>query len=323
VLFKGSRGRIGQTVPLETRPDLEELATALGASNGKGQVWDHGLPMLMGRIVNRRGRDVTLGVSDYDLIFDQLLDLNEATTIAGENVRLTAKRRVVVPEEAVQPAAPELVDNGDGLLVPAPFSLERPIFDAGEDVLTVSRLDRELGAGSSAPFTVLEYTYDALPLIAHKRDIVETATTRVGLTPQYLGVVADQGDGFAASGTALRLRLIPTTRGGRGKARPWDSDYPRILSLMARLDALSEEQGGFGRSWRDAVTPPAVERGNPLPHDEVEDAGVESTLVAAGVRSVKTSVKAQHPDWTGAQVDEEVAAIKADRPAASGLFGGA
>jgi len=270
--------------------------------------------MLMGRITNGRriDRKLNLGVSEYRRITDQLLDLNEACTIAAENARLTAKRRVVVPESAIEARGShtQLSDRGDGIMVPVGGGT----FDAGEDVFVASQLDAELGRGTDGPFKVLEYSFDAAPLLAHKRDLVETALTRVGLTPQYVGV-ADEAPGVL-SGTAYRLKLIPTTKAGRGKGRPWDDSLPHIIGLMAQLDALAEDRGGFGRSWVDAFTPPAVERSTGLPHDDVEDAQVETTLVGAGVRSVETSVRAQHPDWDDAAVLEELARIRGDRPAA-------
>ena len=323
VLFRGTKQRIGETVPLDTHPETEELARTLGDGREQGAIWAHGLPMLMGRIVNKRGRRPSLGKSEFEAIKDQLLDLNEATTIGAENVRLTAKRRIVLPPNSslLQQGGTDTtnyVDNGEGQLVPGPAPARALL---GEDVILADPLDGELGRDSS-PFKVLEYSYDAEALISHKRDLVETALTRVGLTPQWVGVRVD-GDGFAASGTALRLRLIPTDKAGRGKARPWDRSLPRILSLMQQVDALPETEGGFGRDWVAADQAPGVKRANPIPADEVEEAQIESTLVTSGIRSVETSVRAQHPEWSDDDVDAEVERIKAERPSGgSGLLGG-
>jgi hypothetical protein len=316
VLFKGTDARIGQTIPLEDHPETAELAASLGASRGQGQRWDHGLPMLMGRVTNGRGidRDLNVGVSDFDRVADFLLDLNEAATIGAENARLTAKRRMVVSEDAVrnQGIRPDLVDNGDGGFVAAGAGT----VDVGADVLVVSRLDAELGASSDGPFKVLEYSFDAEALIAYKRDLVETALTRVGLTPSYVGVDTRSSMGNAMSGTARRLMLTPTIKAGNGKARPWDDALPECVSLMVRLDHLPRDLGGFGRPWADELGLPAVERANTLPTDEVEEAGVEAVLVGAGVRSVYTSVTNQHPDWDEAAILEEVKRIREDRAAA-------
>jgi hypothetical protein len=317
VVHRGTKDRLGGEVPLEDHPDTEELALTLG----DGQQWEHGLPMLMGRIVNRRARDPRLGRSEYDGIRDYLMDLNEAVTIAAENARLTAKKRVVVPEGALRrsPAGnrlaggADLVDRGDGQLVPRAGGAVRS-FDAGEDVLVADPLDAELGKAAD-PFRVLEYSFDADALIAHKRDLIESAVTRVGLTPQWIGIRTGDGDGYAASGTALRLRLIPTDKGGRGKARAWDRELPRILSLLQQIDALPEDDGGLGNGWAEPEARPTVSRANPLPVDELEEAQVEATLVGAGARSVETSVRRQHPAWSDDEVRDEVARIKAEKPA--------
>jgi hypothetical protein len=329
VLFRGTRERLGREVPLEAHSETEELAQTLGPK----QEWDHGLGFagnpnaagLVGRLINRRGRDPRLGRSEFARIRDYFLDLNEAMTIAAENARVAAKKRAVVPAEALNSSNSalddwripdrELVDNGEGQFVPR-VPRPRNRYDAGEDVLVHDPLNSELGKDGPAPYTVLEYTYDAEQLIHHKRDLVESALTRVGLTPQWVGVRVE-GDGYAASGTSLRLRLIPTDRAGRGKGRQIDTDVPRIVCLLAQVDELGEHEGGFGADWTVADELPGFARGRALPPDEVEEAGVEATLVGAGVRSIRTSVQRQHPEWDEEAVDVEVALIREDRKAAA------
>lgn len=314
VLYRGTKGRLGEEVDLDRHPETE----------GLDPEWRHGLDMLMGRIVNRRGRRFDLGRSEYHGIRDYLLELNEALTIGGENMRLTAKKRAVVDESVMAPddQLPDSIERfqespfGDGLRIP----VARARFRAGDDVLVASNLDRELGRDSTGMFKILEYSYDAEALIAHKRDLVESALTRVGLTPQWVGVITGGADGYALTGTALRARLIPTDKAGRGKARPWDEALPKILSLAAQIDALPVEQGGFGRAWTAPADLPGVERANPLPTDEVEDAQVESTLLSAGGRSRETSVRRQHPEWSDDDVAAELERIAAEHPA-GGAFG--
>lgn len=323
LLFKGTKSRIGQLQPLDAHPDLVDLDAILPGEGEEPRVWDHGLPMLMGRITNgrrqHRNRKLKLGVSDFERVSDFLLDLNEAATIGAENMRLTAKKRVIVPESALRTKGPELIDNGDGTFVQAPAASAQ--IDAGEDVLVTTQLDQELGQDPAGMFKVLEYSFEADALIAWKRDMVETALTRIGITPAYVGAVTDQNDGYAASGTSLRLRLIPTTRTGNGKKRSWQPQLPAIVGRLIMLDALSTEQGGFGRKWADATTPPGVEIKSSLPQDPVEDAQVETTLVNGRLRSRKTSIKAQHPEWTDDQVDDELALIAEENPPGSALSG--
>lgn len=324
VLLRGSAKRLGQEVPLDEHDETAELLDGELGPNGR-VAWAHGLPMLMGRIPNRRRRGSTRlePVSDFSSVEDFLLDLNESVTIGSTNMRLTAKKRAIMPQSAAQQATPragigagiDLIDRGDGSMVPADG---RSMVDLGEDVFIVDPMDAELGRDAPAPFRILEYSFDAEPLIAWRAELVEGALTRVGLTPQWVGVNARNAEGYAVSGTALRFKLVPTTNAGRRWARPWDGadGTGRILSLMAQVDALPEEDGGFGADWTSPDEPMIVERANPLPTDEVEEAQVESTLVNARVRSRRQSIKAQHPDWTDEQVDSELELIEADTPAA-------
>jgi hypothetical protein len=323
VVFQGNDRRLGRELPLDAHPETEDLAATLGESG----TWAHGLPMLMGRVINKRGRRATVGISEYETVKDQLLDLNEAETIGAENARLTAKKRAIVPSSAVQaaptrpngyPAGDGLIDDGEGGFVPANG---RPVFNAGEDLLVIDPVNEELGRDGTAPFTVLEYSFDAEALIAYKRDKVETALTRLRITPQWIGVQTGSGDGYAVSGTSLRLRAIPTTRAGNSKGKQWDKALPQLVRALQRLDALPEADGGFGQQWAQADEPPGVKRGNPMPNDEVEEATIEATLVGAGVKSVRQSVRDQHPEWTDEDVDAEVARIRGDRAAAPALGG--
>lgn len=313
VLFRGTPSTIGQEVPLTAHAETADLL----------ETWTHGVPgMLAGRITNGElGRNPQLGVSEFEPIADQLLDLNEAQTIGGENMRLTAKKRVVVPQSALRArpldpqGAGETIDNGDGTRSPAPAA-----FDAGEDVLVADPLERELGKESN-PFQVLEYTFDAEPLVLWKRDLIETALTRRGITPQWIGVTTNDNQGYAPSGTQLRLRLVPTDAAGGEKRRPWAQTLPAVLERMILLDSMAEDRGGFGWPWTDPSAP-AFEFGDPLPEDPVEADTRHTLLVGAGIESVQAAVRERHPDWDDDQVQAEIDAIRADRQAsAPALFG--
>lgn len=298
-LAVGRGDNLGAWRPLADHPDTAELV----------EVWQHGLPtMLVERIPNRLRSDKRLGVSDYAGILDVLLDLNEAAAIGAHNMRLTARQRAVISASVAQAYAGGKAGAGAEHLE----GLPRAQFDPSEEVFVEDPLDRELGRESS-PLRILSYDFDAAALIDWKRDLVETALTRVGLAPQYVG--AGVSDGYAISGTALRLRLIPTDNTGRGKARYFDDRVPRILSTMALLDGRPLELGGFGRKWTDPVTPPEVERAPGIPPDLVEEAQRHSALLAAGAESVETAVRELHPEWDDDTVLDEVDRIRADRAA--------
>jgi hypothetical protein len=287
LLYRGTPVSLGVQVSLQSRPETEQLVDE----------WSHGFGMMAGRVPNKLGRDRRFGVSDYEPVEDLIFSLNEATTIGHENARLTAKKRIAVPREA-------LGDDGT--------------FDAGEDVIIIDEpLDETMGAAQVAgsKFAVLEYSFDAEALIAYKTDIAGIILTRVGIAQDFVnasGKGSGSSAGNAASGTALRLRLIPTTLAAQGKARFWDDTLPKVLLLCQLIDNLPEARGGFGRSWKQAGEAPVVSRTEPLPEDEIEQVNRHAVAVAAEIESRRTAVSQLHEDWDDDQVQAELDEIVAE-----------
>lgn len=281
LLFRGTPMMLGTAVPLTERPETSQLE----------EEWEHGLGMLAGRIPNKLGRDRRFGISDFRGVKELILSLNEATTVGHENMRLVAKRRVVVPATSLQ---------------------EDGRFDASEDVLISDPLDQSLDGKNGSNFQVLEYSFDAEALIAYKSDLAGIILTRVGIAEQFVNANSRSAtsQGMATSGTALRLRLIPTTLAAQGKARFWNDALPKILMLMQLVDALPPQKGGFGRSWAMPGKPPTVELSQPLPQDETEQITQHATAVAAEIESRKTAIEDLHPDWTQSQVEAEMQQIE-------------
>lgn len=285
LLYKGDLTSLGSSVPLISLPQ----------TRGLRDDWTHNLGMLCGRVYNKLGRDRRLGRSDFHNVVPLLFSLNEATTVGHENMRLTAKKRVAVPREAI---------TKDGT------------FDAGEDVIVMDEpLDDTLGASTgNGKFAVLEYSFDAEALIEHKMDQIATILGRVGIVADMAssgGRSGSMGGGGAAlSGTALRMRLIPTTLAANGKARPWDANLPQIMVRLQQVDALPIEQGGCGHDWNTPNEPPSIERGQPLPSDETEETNRHVSAVGGEIESRRTAIRDQHPDWTEEQVQEELDQIQ-------------
>lgn len=311
-LYIGTKDRLGGRVELEHHPDTYELEP----------VWAHEIPgLLLTRVPNRLRGDKRIGVSDYAGVLDYLLDLNEAAVIGAHNARLTARKRAVVTAAALRPRA-----NADDPLNPeenqGAGSPPRPVFDAAEEIFVEDPLDGELGRDGKDPVRILEYSFDADKLIAYKRDLVETILSRVGLTAQYgLGVGA--GEGYAITGTALRMRLIPTDAAGRAKSRYQADAEPRIVSVLAQLDALPAERGGYGRPWTDAAGKPTIARRPGIPVDTVEEAGRHRTLVDAGLESKEEAIRELHPDWDDPDVKDELKRLEDEKPATpAGFMGG-
>lgn len=284
VLYRSARAdALGQRVALDSLEDTMLLADQ----------WVHGLPtMLCGRIPNLIGVDPTLGVSDFDGIQDLLHMVNEATSLQAENARLAGKYRSIVDESAT---------DADGN------------FDASREIVIVQSANRGLGeSGGDGPFKIMQYTYDAEQLIAHKRETVDTALSRVGIVPQYVGA-GSVTEGLAVSGTSLRVRLLPTIAAGEERAQYHDDEVPRALGTLQMLDAMPVEAGGFGRSWVDPVSLPAVERGSTLPVDLTEEVARHADAVTAQIESRQTAIEDLHPDWPEERVKEELARIKDDQ----------
>lgn len=276
LLFRGSSASLGDEVPLDRLAD----------TTGLRPEWEHGLPvMLAWRIVNDIDDDPTLGEGDLEQVQDQLFALNEALTIASENARLTGKDRIIASGAVTR----------DGT------------FNSGVEVLITQAESSTLGAdGDARPLAVIEKSYDAEPLWRHIAELVNVAMGRVGLVPQFRGEYA----GHAESGTAIRLRFLPTDNAARAKARPWDALLPRIIDSLLRVAALPADQGGFGIPYDPPEGElPAVERGDVLPIDKGERVTVNATAVHAGIRSRRSAIRDLHPDWSDEQVDEERATI--------------
>lgn len=284
VLFVGTHDTVGAEVALSEHESTEDLEDETA----------HNLPLMpAGRVPNQLGKDVTYGRSDYAGIEDYVYSLNEALTIGRENARLTLKKRVVVPASAV--------DEGGNLPV-------------NQEAIVVESADLAMGKDStgSSQFKVLEYSFDADNLIKYQNSLAEAALTRVGITPSYIGINTNQSEGRAITGTALRLRLLPSTNAAKSRAAFWDKMLPRALLLMQILDARPVAEGGFGIKWAKAGEVPGVERGNPLPNDEVEEAQRHSVLVGAALESVETALRSLHPSWEDKEVQDEYERIKAD-----------
>lgn len=310
LLFRGRATALGEMVALKRHTQTALLP----------DVWPHGLPvMLAGRVVKKWGRKPDVGVSIYGGVWSRMLGLNEAVTVGRENMRLTAKKRAVVPASALRARGPvrdsDIEDRGDGTMVPV--QVAPPRFDAGEDVLVLDPLDVEEGGGGEPPFKVLEYSFDADALIAWLRSEVEFCCQRCDIVPQFVG----SGDfGSAPSGTALRVRLLPTTIAAESVGRPWGVAEPQLALNAALLENLPRSLGGCGGNWTEPGGTPICERSDVLPQDETEVANRIATLRTSDAMSAEQAVRVQHPDWDDDAVGREVEAIRSDAaPSLSGV----
>lgn len=277
----------GDSVPLSRRPETEHLP----------EEWEHNLPMLAGRVINRRGRTYRVGVSQYKRASDLLYSLNEATTIGQSNMRLTARKRVVIDESVLSNT---IGPDGEVLA-------EAPEFDSREEAFVASALDENLES-KTGPFKVLEYDFDAAAMIAWDDHLTNKILIRTRTAPALVGI----GTEGAATGPALRARLLDSQLAANAKARFWDDGAPVLIRALQQLDALSE---GFDRNWKDADEKPAMIRKSIIPEDEKDKTDRHATAMGAEIESRFTALKDMHPSWTDEQIEEEIDRINEDRDA--------
>jgi hypothetical protein len=290
LLFRGHDRVLGEIVDVDQHPDTAGLIDARA----------HGLPsMPCGWIPNKLGTDPTRGISDYASIEDFLLDLNESVSVAAENMRLTAKKRVAGPAS--------MLDSAGN-------------FNASTEFLVVDS-DDDIDGDRVVP-KVIEYSFDAAAMIAYQDQVARQAITRAGLNGQFAGVPVD-AEGAALSGVAYRIRLIPSVNAGDKRGSLADPELQRMIYLAALVDAQPEDDGGFGRAWVQPEEPPSVERQTALPEDLQEMASRHSTLKAQGLISLRTSLEERYPNRSPDWIDDEIERIQGEEPPApeGGVFG--
>jgi|GEM_PF-5333547 len=278
-LFRGTATSIGTKVALDGFPP----------TTGRPDTQLTGIDQpLVAFIPNSLGGDPARGVSDYRGLEERFLALNTAVTIGQQNLKLAGRKRALVDAEYLDSRG-RLVD--------------------GDDVYVRQSKDQLMGEASK-PVQMLEYTFDSAPVTAWVDHLIDSSLVYAGVAPQSVGRNADGG---AVSGTALKLKMSHSLMEAAGKGRYFDRGISRLLHFAALLDSRPTTQGGFGRAWAAPDLLPSIERGDGLLRDDREAAEIVAKLVGSETISSEEAVRWWRPEWTPAQVDEEVARIKADR----------
>lgn len=275
-LFRANRdgAGLGERVELDAHPDTAALE----------EEWRHDFAaMFCGRIVNREGIDPHLGVSQLKPIRDHLYALNEALTIGTENVRLTAKQRVVVPSR---------------------FLDAKGNLPSGAEVIIASDIDQNPDKPSEG-MSQIEWSFDSTALEVWMQAEEERALTRARCAPQLVGKNTEG----AQTGPALRARLLDSILAAHGMARYWDDELPKALLAAQLID--SEVLGG---NWSEPRVAPAVQRRSILPEDETEEANRHGALVGSLLESRWSAIRALHPEWDDQDVDAEMERIAQENP---------
>lgn len=277
-LWRGTKTAVGAPVDLNQFPPTEgrqeQIATGID--------WP-----LVAFIPNTIDADATRGYSDYAGLQDRFHALNEAATVGQANLRLAGRKRA-------------MVDAG--------YLDRHGRVPAGDDIFL--RTSRELGDGvGHKPLEVIDYAYQATETIAWLDHMIDTTLTFAGVSPQAVGRNVDGG---AVSGTAMKLKMSHSLLEAAGKGRYFDRGVRKLLHAAQIIDGRPISENGFGRPYQQRDAAPAIERQDGLPRDDLEAAQQLVQLVAAEAISLEERVAFLHPDWTGAQLDDEIARLRAE-----------
>lgn len=281
-LYRHTHGTtLGKPVGLGERQETAELRPT----------WSTGLPMLLGRIHNKLGRDWRCGTSDLKGVAGLLLSLNEITNVGQENARLTAKQKVVIPQR---------------------FLDEKGMLPRGAEILIASEVDADPDKIKNE-FAMIEWEFDADAIIKYKADLTDTILTRARVAPQLVGRHTET----AQTGPALRARLVDTILAGNAKGKIWDDKLPETMSLAAQLEKKSRLLGGVGKGWNSPQKEPTFKRKNSLPEDEESKSRRIVTEVNAHVKSQETAIEELNPTWGPARIADELKRINDEQDKAA------
>lgn len=300
LLYRGTRSSLGPNVPLASLPEYADLPDE----------WEHGLEvstrsgrnvplMLAGRVTN--GKPGRLGRSQYAGIRDLLYELNAVQSIGARNVEMTMQKRVMLSSEVVGK-----MDQDDDTDPSTPNRVRRRVSVPDSFMVPRDQL------GENPPMGVLEFSDSwAQAMLLWKDGVTDDALTRARVAPQLVGRHTED----AATGPALRARLLDSVLAADGKARSWDDELPQTIRALQLVSALPEEQGGCGHPWLRPEEPPTVVRTSILPEDESEEAIRHGQLVGARLESRRTAIERLNPEWNADRVDEELDLIGSDASA--------
>lgn len=279
-LFRGTRSNLGVQIDLSTYDRTKQTPEQVLT----------GIPRpLCAFIPNSIDADPSRGFSDYRGLEDRFLAMNESLTIGQQNARLAGKKRALIDASYLRDGKPP----------------------AGDDVFLRKDANASLDGGSK-PLEMLQYDFDATAIVAWIDHLLDSTLLLAGVAPQTVGRSVDGG---AVSGTAIKLKAMHSLIESSGKGRFFDRGLRRLLQFASIIDARPTTEGGFGRKWSSRSPElPSVTRADAFPTDDMEAAQRLVLLTNANAISLDEKVRALHPEWDQAQIDEEVSRIEGEAP---------
>lgn len=259
-------------IEYETRLPVEGILAAHIVNARPSRVWP----------TNEKGR------SDFEGMRDLLDSLDETYTSWMRDIRL-AKSRLIVPAEYLRRRESDSQMFGQG----------RYTYDFDEDVETLVALD--ISNDAHMDITPSQFAIRSQEHAETFETTLRSIISMSGYSPQTFGLDIE---GNAQSGTARRIIEKKSLNTTAKKQSYWKAPFESFLTTILRLDAALY---GNPKLHDDDVV--NVEFHAPNLTDPVEIAGAVNLLHSAEAASKDTIVKLLHPDWTQADVDEEVKTI--------------
>jgi A118 family predicted phage portal protein len=283
-LYDGTPENLGKPIGLGAYPETRDLQPVI----------DTGIPYLTASYVpnmlpNRLWRSLPAGApmgrSDYassEPLFDAL---DETYSSWMRDIRI-GKGRLIVPETYLQDLG---VGKGAG-------------FDADREVWEGLNM---LGSADRNQLTVAQF---AIRVAEHKdtsRELIGQILRNAGYSEQTFGI----GDELAAAVTATEVSA-------RERKSNITRDKKIVFCRPGLQDAIRAELAIDAVVFNSGVTPdrPNIDFGDVVSEDPQVLAQTAQLLRAAEAASTKTIVQLVNPDWDDERVDQEVAAIEAEKP---------
>jgi len=261
---------------------------------------------IIGQITNKRDlvKNRFVADSDYKQGYSLLLALDEATSIGGENVTLSAPDMFVFTGEL--DSVLNVADDRTNFFGSSTTTVAAQLKQRLKRFTFFKMSTSELDESSTPPIKQIEKKFDAQPIIHWREELATTIIKRCGLVQQ----ANDDPAGGASSGVAIKLRYMPTENAAESRRRLWEQALTQIVLSAAALSSIPKEIGGIGRSWK--VSGLSVEFGSILPVDDESLVNREVTAVAGEIRSKRQAVYNLNPSWTPEMVDAELDQIQSD-----------
>lgn len=264
LVYECSNGKLGILRPLADFPQYEDLGIY------KDGIQETGIDeCLVVRVDNALSSERYYGKSDYSPSVYSLIEiLDQAFARRTEVLAKFARPIPMVPESAMR-------------------------FDHNRQKW-VFRTENAIILKEGAP-TAAYLTWGA-ELGAVEREIEQSMIQLLAMLKLSRVLIAGENEGQSESGTALRLRLIPTLSKVSTFATALKAALPSVYSLKSKLDSALGAEGAPAPFEPDAVT---ITLQDGIPEDPAETAQINlviaqtlSTLKMAGILDNKAAIRA-------------------------------